>query len=156
SLIHSPAVIYEFHTPFRGQMEKEISKLSLDKIHSFAVPSKNSVRILSEILPSDRITDIEHRPNLVDVDYLKVKPEDVTYDLKGRTPVLWIGRFDNQKNVNDFLRTLALLPQDYHGVAVVSLNDDGNIFADFMGDVYAYRVQDRISVLLNLSKRQMR
>jgi glycosyltransferase involved in cell wall biosynthesis len=107
-------------------------------------------------LASEHLSKIVVWPNLLDTKYLIESNKRDQFKWGAQTPVLWIGRFDNQKNVNDYLRCLSLLPSDYHGVAVVSLNDEGGSFADFMGDVYAYRLQDRISILLNLSKRQMR
>lgn len=156
SPVHNPKTVYEFHTPFREQMVRELARLDPAKIDTFAVPSRNSMRILSEVIPDGHLSKVEVRPNLLDVEYLHKEDGRETFNWNGDTPVLWIGRFDNQKNANDFLRVLAALPLNYRGVAVISLNDDGASFADFMGDVYAYNLQGRISVLLNLSKRQMK
>ncbi|MBB5704644.1 glycosyltransferase involved in cell wall biosynthesis [Ochrobactrum daejeonense] len=149
-------IVYEFHTPFRSQMEREIPKLDIHKVDIFAAPSQNSARMLSEVLPQECLPKISVRQNLLDKEYLEFKDDVDPFIWNNSIPILWIGRFDDQKNVNDFLRILSLLPDVYHGISVVSFNDDVTSFSDFMGDVYAYRLEKRLSVLLNLSKRQIR
>lgn len=153
---NNPKIIYEFHTPFRHQMEKEVSAYSFDGVDEIWVPSKNSAGILKDILNSSLQRKLVVVPNPIDLDAFQRPDSPALFSFHGYKPVVWIGRFDNQKNFPDFVRIIKMLPENYHGIAVVSLNSDGADFAMALGEVSAYGISDRVSLVRNLSKEQMR
>ena len=74
---------------------------------------------------------------------------------KDEIPIFWIGRFDKGKNYKDFLRVLYLLPNEFVGYLILSLEDDPTRFSEALGELQVYGLRDRVKFLLNLSQEEL-
>jgi glycosyltransferase involved in cell wall biosynthesis len=146
-------LVYEFHSSDEGVLKNEITKLDVDKVQEVVVPSAHLQRVVARLLSKNVGDRIRVVPNLVDSSVFKPDAEEFGLDaLGGRIPLLWIGRFDKGKNVRDFIRVLACLPDRYAGIAIVSLESDPSRISDVLADVNFYGLQDRFHIMLNLSQ----
>lgn len=149
---------YEFHSSDTTVIQRELTVLDLDKIHSIVVPSKYLRGIVESLLPRGRRAEVIVRPNLVDTETF-TSVDASQHGSFGRLPaaqiVLWVGRFDKGKGYKQFLRILGKLPPGYQGIAVVSLESDPARAAEFYYECDANGVADRITLFSNISQLEM-
>ncbi|WP_156125261.1 hypothetical protein [Kocuria sp. ZOR0020] len=112
---------YEFHSSNMTIVADEISNLELSKLNRLIVPSVYMATQLEPLLPTDHVDQVTVVPNLVDTsvftfDEALEEPAQIS-----SRPLIWVGRFDKGKGYRYFLRLLAQLPDNYHGVVIVSL-----------------------------------
>lgn len=149
-------VIYEFHSSDHNVIQHELDILDITKVHKIAAPSQFLADVVRSKLRGGQRDKVTVIPNLIDgVTFAEdghVPPLNISADL---IPLVWIGRLDKGKNVNDFLRTLSLLPDQYVGVIVLSFEDQPERMAHFLGLASSLGVERRIKVVLNISQRDI-
>lgn len=147
--------IYEFHSSDISVIRRELSHLKLGRICEFRAPSEYLAGIVRRELGTQISAPVVVLPNLVDsTAFWKGKSELAVLPYRKR-PLVWIGRFDKGKGYRYFLRLLRTMPDEYIGVAIVSLESDPARAAEFWGEAYANGVQDRLHLLLNLPQRRV-
>ena len=145
-----PLVAYEFHSSNIGVIEREINTVDFSKIHQIVVPSKYLADRISEVIPTKFPLRPDVVPNLVDsTSFFRGSATQELLE-PGSIPLFWVGRFDKGKGYTSFLRTLSLLPKEYRGIVIVSLESDPARAADFLGEAGAAGVFGRVDLLLNL------
>ncbi|WP_266063788.1 glycosyltransferase [Brucella intermedia] len=150
----NPKIVYEFHTSVPEIVSSELAKFDIANINSIYVPSEFSRQMLLEQLPPEVNNLVEVRANQLNTNNVDFQPRD-RFIFRDQIPILWIGRFDAGKNTRDFMRILSQLPELYIGIVVVSLESDPSRLDDFLSDAFAYGVEDRVKVYLNLSHEQV-
>lgn len=152
------AVRYEFHSSDVSVIEREISALALDRLAGIAAPSSMMAERIVSLLPARMGSRVQVDRNLVDAAVF-VPEGDAAALARSRfaadaaaTPLVWVGRFDKGKGYQYLLRALALLPERYTGIVVVSLEDDPRRASDFFSEAAALGVSNRVRLLLNLSQ----
>lgn len=148
-------VVYEFHTSNMKIIERELKQLDLSKVSSIAAPSTYMSDQIRGILPPGSANPVEVVPNLVDRSIFFAGPPVTSYLADGSHPLLWVGRFDREKGYRYFLRALGMLPSDYRGIVVVSIESDPARAAEFLGEAAACGVLDRVDILANVPQRRM-
>lgn len=147
----SAECIYEFHTSTDSIIEGEIARLEFGRIDSIQVPSLYLRDVVQDYLKSEFHQLLRVEPNLVDTQLFTPKENlDLKLDFSGLKPLIWLGRLDAGKNVNDFLRVLSRLDDSYCGVVVLGLESDPARFSSFLGYASSLGVRNRIKVLVNL------
>lgn len=150
-------ICYEFHSPVPSIIDNEIKKLDFSAIDVIRTPSDWASALVRQRLPRRKHVNVVTVSNIVDGDTFR--PEGPLAPSAGRErgiPVLWIGRFENsQKNYVDFLRVMSLLPEEYYGIMVVSLETDPGRMAHMLGAAGYYGIEDRIDVYLNVAQQDM-
>lgn len=153
--IDSNAVSYEFHSSDWGVVENEIRQLDCDRLSRVIVPSMESYRAVSAMLPKRLIPRLSIEPNSVDVvsfnrngdrSFLSRFADDGPF-----TPLVWVGRFDKGKGCDYVPRILAKLPERYQVFMVVSLETDPERAGRFLYECDAAGVGERVHVLMNLA-----
>lgn len=149
-------IIYEFHTSNEGIIADEIKKLALGCVDEFWTPSRFLEQTVARMLPPQHRDKLSVRANLVDTDTFSPTSSRMdSFRFGGRVPLLWVGRFDKGKNPKDFVRIISMLPSNYVGIFVVSLEGDSERSDDFLSEAFLFGVQDRIRLFMNLSPEQM-
>lgn len=146
-------VVYEFHTSTDSIIEKECEAFDVEDVDSINVPSEYLKAIVSQFLDSQAIGKLSVVPNLVDGSLFNSEPiAEVNYKFGSdeRKPLIWIGRLDKGKNVNDFLRLLKNLGEEYVGIILLGLEDDPERFSRFMGYASSLGVKNRVYTLVNV------
>lgn len=150
-------ICYEFHSPIPSIIDNEIKKLDFTAVDILRTPSDWASELVRQRLPRRQHINVVTVPNIVD--RATFQAEGRVASSNGRpegTPVLWIGRFENsQKNYIDFLRVISLLPQNYYGLMIVSLETDPARMAQVLGAAGYYGVEDRLDVYLNVAQEDM-
>lgn len=151
----STKVRYELHSSNMAIVRKEMLELDAEKAGHLVVPSEYMAnRIETEVgLPSGLPLAI--RPNLVDSNLFHGGDSHSSYFPEEVIPLIWIGRFDKDKGVKHFVRALSLLPPEYHGYVIVSLESDPLRTADFLGELSASGVGSRVHFLMNVSQARL-
>lgn len=148
-------IIYEFHTSTEKVIEAEIKECDLSSVSEFWVPSLYLRDVVIQLLPGIYQDRVLVRPNIVNKSiFSESVPSEGNKALDG-IPLLWVGRFDKGKNPKDFLRILSILPPEYCGVFVVSLEGDSERTDDFISEAFSYGVANRIKLFMNLSSEEM-
>lgn len=149
----SADVIYEFHSSDQNVIQRELDILDVTKVDMIAAPSEFLADVVRSKLSGIQREKVTVIPNLVDAATFSedgpISPLDIPV---GVFPLVWIGRLDKGKNVNDFLRVLSLLPKQYMGVIVLSFEDQPERMAHFLGLASSLGVEGRIKVVLNVSQ----
>ncbi|EJC61316.1 group 1 glycosyl transferase [Alcaligenes faecalis subsp. faecalis NCIB 8687] len=148
-------IIYEFHTSTEKVIEAEIKECELSSVSEFWVPSAYLKEVVLQLLPVVYRNRVFIKPNIVNNNIFSRMPCVEDGRVFGGTPLLWVGRFDKGKNPKDFLRILSLLPTEYVGVFVVSLEGESERTDDFLSEAFTYGVSDRIRLFMNLSSEEM-
>lgn len=150
-------VCYEFHSPISSIIDNEMKKLSFASIDVLRTPSDWATDLVRQRLPRRQHVNVVTVPNIVD--HETFRPDGPIAPSNSRPegiPVLWIGRFENsQKNYVDFLRVMSLLPDEYYGLMIVSLETDPARMAHVLGAAGYYGIEDRIDVYLNVAQGDM-
>ncbi len=144
-------LVYEFHTSTEQIIAAEIERLEFDSLSSIQVPSYYLRDVVEDLLAPEHHNLLKVQPNLVDGELFQ--PSDVTaleIDFENKTPLIWLGRLDAGKNVNDFLRVLSQVDDKFCGVIVLGLESDPSRFANFLGYASSLGVRERIKILVNL------
>ncbi len=148
-------IIYEFHTSTEKVIESEISECDLPLVSEFWVPSAYLREVVVQLLPYEHHDKVQVRPNIVNKNIFSIKDDIDDVRVFEGVPLLWVGRFDKGKNPKDFLRILKILPAEYQGVFVVSLEGDSERTDDFIAEAFAHGVDGRIKLFMNLSSEEM-
>lgn len=145
-------VSYELHSSNMPIVRKELHEIDPGKCGRLIVPSAYMAqRIQGDAELPDGLV-VEVRPNLVDQRLFHGGEASTSFFAEGVIPLVWVGRFDKDKGVKHFVRALGLLPPEYHGYVIVSLESDPARAADFLGEVYASGVSSRVHLLMNVSQ----
>lgn len=145
-----PLVAYEVHSSDLSVVKRELESLASSRVDELRVPSEFMANQLQSIIPNRLKRKVIVVPNLVD--HSVFGPDgsselgDVTLP-RSAAPLVWVGRFDKGKGYRQFLRTLALLPEQYVGVMVVSLESDPARMVSFLSETYALGVANRVRVM---------
>lgn len=148
-------VVYEFHTSSVDIITKELNELSLDSVDEIWVPSLYLKYIVSSILDHDITVKVIRNLANSDVFNLDNMPTMNFRFPSDEIPIFWIGRFDKGKNYKDFLRVLSLLDNKYVGYIILSMEKEPNRYAEALGDVAIYQLNDRVKFLLNLTQQEV-
>lgn len=156
------SVIYEFHSSNMTIVEQELAKLEIDRISVIHIPSEQMAHWVSErVIPRVR-QRIEVTPNLVDKHLFAPSGiadffdhQDMIAGEGNKRPLVWVGRFDRDKGYQYFVRMLALLPEEYMGVVVISLEHEPQRTEKFLSECDAMGVRDRVQIYMNLSQATM-
>lgn len=144
-------VNYEFHSSTDSILRKEIEKLDSKSLFRIQVPSNYLFNIIHGYIETEDKDKVVIVPNLVDEHMFSfVENVDLNIDFDGRIPLVWVGRLDSGKNVNDFLRALTLLEEHYVGIVILGLESDPQRFSKYIGYASTLGVADRIHTLVNL------
>lgn len=151
---HSGAeVVYEFHSSDERVIERELSELNLGQVAKITAPSDFLADVVRSKLPSESKDLVEVLPNLVDAESFALTGSEAPLAFGAEEiPLVWIGRLDKGKNIADFIRVLSLLPATYHGIAILSFEDQPHRMADLLGLAASLGVAPRLRILLNLSQ----
>jgi len=148
--VRPDVVSYEVHSSDEGVVTKELAKLDPDRIAAIQVPSRFSAQMVAAVAPQFA-SRVSVRPNLLPAVEPLGADQTTNFDFEGRTPLLWVGRLDKGKNPNDFLRALALLPDIYTGIVVLSLENAPERISRFLGYAASLGLAKRIRVVMDLS-----
>lgn len=149
-------VAYEFHSSTKSIVEAELKRLDIDAVRNIQTPSHWLTNIVARRLTRAQASKCLTVPNLVDRTTFNKSVPPAVRDLEdGLIPLLWIGRFDKGKNLNDFLRVLSLLPERYVPVVVVSYETEPDRIARAFQEARSYGVAHRMQTHLNLSQEQL-
>ena len=151
---HSP-ISYEFHTSNMTVIENELSKLDPSTLTQIVAPTQVMADNIKRALPSTFRLNVNTRPNLIDTRAFYAAPPTTSHLPQDKKPLLWIGRFDAGKGYRYFLRLLGLLPDEYRGVVIVSLESAPARAAEFLGEAAATGVLDRIDLLANVPQARL-
>lgn len=153
-------VVYEFHSSNMEIIAKEIEKLNLSNLAAICAPSEVMCAQIKEKLPQKIQYRLSVRPNLIDrtvfndssgvQQFKQLSEED-----DGRIPLIWVGRFDQGKGIRHFVRALAMLPENYIGVIVISLENEPGRVSSILGECYAMGVEHRIRMMMDLPQAVM-
>ncbi|WP_409141976.1 glycosyltransferase family 4 protein [Cellulosimicrobium sp. RS] len=143
-------VSYEVHSSDESVVTRELARLDSDRITTIQVPSRFSAQMVAAIAPNFA-SRVSVRPNLLPAVEPLAVGRTPHLNFEGRKPLLWVGRLDKGKNPNDFLRALALLPEDYIGLTVLSLENAPERISRFMGYAASLGLTKRIRVMMDLS-----
>lgn len=156
------SINYEFHSSNMTVVEKELAKLELDRISVIQVPSEQMKNWVSERVINRLRRRIEVTPNLVDNHLFSTDGTADFFDHvwpssteEKKRPLVWVGRFDRDKGYQYFIRMLALLPEEFTGVVIVSLEHEPQRTEKFLAECDAMGVRDRIQLYMNLSQEMM-
>lgn len=153
-LPNSTSSIYEFHSPDRGILERELNTLDGAMFDEIWAPSQWAVDLIQFLAPRNMPLRIRAMPNMVDDEFFCLDGASMSFDLHGRIPISWIGRLENtQKNYLDFLRTLKSLPDSYCGLVVFSLEHEPDRLGRFLGDAALLGVANRLRIYSNFPQR---
>lgn len=151
------SVFYEFHSPIAGIVESELSRLDFDAVDEIRAPSEWAAEFVRSRLPRRKHVRVRSVPNMIDK--ASFGPDGSVAAAQSRnaqTPLLWIGRFENtQKNYIDFLRVMKLLPDNFYGLMVASLETDPARMAALLAAAAYYGVEDRVDIYLNVAQQEM-
>lgn len=151
---------YEFHSSDMAVNEREINNLELDSVDEITVPTSFMANSIESILPPHQRRKLRTLPNLVDANIFSRNGaidfyDDANTEPTGKVPLVWVGRFDDGKGYKHFLRTIAALPQQYFGIAVVSLEKDPSRASSFFNEAAAMGVLERVELYLNQPQSEM-
>ncbi len=145
-------LIYEFHSSDLNILSNEISQLDFSRIKEMWVPSRYLKGMIAPLLIADDANKLNVVPNLLDIDIFNpigaVAPL-CDIDSQAR-PLVWLGRLEKGKNYKDFLRTLRLLPDEYMGILIVSLEDKPGRMSEALYEINMLGVSGRVKILQNL------
>lgn len=151
-------VVYEIHSPIESIVAREVKTLNVSKIDEVWAPSEWAVSLVRSCLPRRKHVTINCHANLVDGTRFSADIE-TTQPLKARpdmTPIIWIGRMENfQKNYIDFLRALRLMPPNFYGLMLFSLEKDPGRLSAVLGSAAMLGVEDRIDVYLDVAQQDV-
>lgn len=149
-------IVYEFHSSDVNVIHRELEALDLSKVDKIATPSEFLAGVVRTKLDDNQRDMVFVLPNIVDQSTF-AKDGSIPSLVRdpGTIPLVWVGRLDKGKNVNDFLRVLSLLPAEYSGIIILSFEDQPERMANFLGLAASLGVEKRITVLLNLSQRDI-
>lgn len=143
--------VYEFHTSTDSIIQDEISKVNFESMDAIQVPSEYLQNVVSDNLPRELHELIKVVPNLVDQELFAPRDDtQIHLNFGGKVPLVWVGRLDSGKNVNDFLRVLSRLDDSYLAIIILGLEHDPSRFANFLGYAAALGVKHKIRTLVNL------
>lgn len=153
----SPAtLIYEFHSPDRGIVSNEITKLNPAGVDQVWAPSDWAVEFVKGLLPRGKNFSFRAVPNLIDKVNFNATGPVSPWDFEGKKPISWIGRLENlQKNYLDFLRIVKILPGEFIGLVVVSLEDQPDRIERFLGEAALLGVEERIRICNNIPQTEV-
>lgn len=146
-------VIYEFHTSTDSIIEKECKEIDVDEVHSINVPSEYLKSVVSPFLDPRVAGKLSVVPNLVDESIFNSSLTGKScykFGSDDKKPLIWIGRLDKGKNVNDFLRLLKTLGENYVGIILLGLESDPDRFSRFLGYASSLGVKNRLYTLVNV------
>lgn len=148
-------IIYEFHTSSLDIIKKELEELSFDSIDEIWVPSNYLKTIVQGSLST--LKEIKVVRNLANTEvFNKFSTPKFEYTLpSNEIPIFWIGRFDKGKNYKDFFRVLSLLDEKYVGYVILSMENDSSRYAEAIGELSFYGLNDRVKFFLNLSQQEI-
>lgn len=150
-------VDYEFHSSNMTIVQGEISKLPLQQISAFHVPSEEMHTAVSQLLPRRIARRLRVTENLVNILAFGKEGEHtafVNYPSE-MTPLVWVGRLEAPKGMVYAPRVLAHLPSQYELFMIVSLENDPDRFVRFFAECDALGVTDRAHVLMDLQQSEM-
>ncbi|WP_425256337.1 glycosyltransferase family 4 protein [Pseudarthrobacter sp. J47] len=148
----SSKLIYEFHSSDETVLARELDSLNISNLDEIRVPSEFLAGLVHSLISGDASEIVRVYPNLVDNSIFSAEGPSGSWGLPaGQRPLVWVGRFDKGKNYRDFVRALSLLGPEFVGVVVVSMEDSPDRMATFLADASAYKVQNRVHLLMNLS-----
>lgn len=152
----SVSVIYEFHSPDAGILRKELKELDPFKTDEVWTPSRWAADLLKSLAPRRTHLTVRPQPNPIDIETFTVEGPVMSFGRSGSVPVSWIGRLENtQKNYLDFLRTIKVLPEQFFGLVVFSLEHSPERMERFLGDAAILGVEDRIQIYGNLPQKRV-
>ena len=148
-------VIYEFHTSSLDIIKRELDELSLDDVNEIWVPSNYLKTIVQGSLST--LKEIKVVRNLANTEIFNrfSKPKFEYTFPSNEIPIFWIGRFDKGKNYKDFFRVLSLLDEKYVGYVILSMENDSSRYAEAIGELSFYGLNDRVKFFLNLSQQEI-
>lgn len=146
---------YEFHSSDLTVISKELRRLDTSKIDRVIAPSRYMADKILSLLSKSGSLDVEVVPNLVDTTSFYAAAPRTEMLPKELIPLVWVGRFDKGKGYRQFVRLLSILPEDYLGIVVVSLESDPARAAAFLSEVSAAGVSGRIRLLLNIPQKRL-
>lgn len=150
-------VIYEVHSPMAKTVLAELGGLDVSAVDEVWAPSEWAAELVRSSLPRRRHVPVRVRPNPVDTSrFTTALDSRLPLRRTGEVPVLWIGRFENQhKNYIDFLRVLKLLPEEFYGIMIVSLEEDPERFSRPILEASMLGVEDRLDLHLNIAQQDV-
>lgn len=148
-------LIYEFHTSTASIIENELKLIDFNKVNEIWVPSeylKDIVNSLANINIPIKVVS-----NIVNTEIFHPNPSsEKTYFFQSNTiPIFWVGRLDKGKNYKDFFRTLSLLPSNYEGFVILSLEDEPARISEALLETDKYKISNRVRFLLNLTQNEL-
>lgn len=148
-------IIYEFHTSSLDIIKKELEEISLDYVDEIWVPSNYLKTIVQGSLST--LKEIKVVRNLANTEvFNKVSKSKFEFTFPSdEIPIFWIGRFDKGKNYKDFFRMLSLLDEKYVGYVILSMENDSSRYAEAIGELGFYGLNDRVKFFLNLSQQEI-
>lgn len=147
-------LVYEVHTSTAEVIRNEFEILSGVSGLRIRVPSRYTQDQVESLIPAEIGCEYEIAPNLVDTRVFTPSGDASRFDQE-TVPLLWVGRLDKGKNPNDFLRLLTVLPLEYRGLLVMSLENGPERLADLLGLASQYGVADRLEFRSDISQFEM-
>jgi glycosyltransferase involved in cell wall biosynthesis len=154
----STKVVYEVHSPNENVVRREVESLDVTLVDEIWAPSGWAVNLVERSLPRRKHVPVRCNPNLLDETRFNATDDARAPLLKrpGRTPVLWIGRMENeQKNYIDFLRVLRALPEQYYGLMLCSYEKDPSRLGTLLGTAGVLGVEERIDLYFNVAQQDV-
>lgn len=151
-------LVFEFHSSDVPWIEREIAQLDLGLVGRLAVPSEQMLDVLSADLDPDVAALLDVIPNDLGPDVFTPEGEKASFDgVFGAASriLVWVGRLEWKKGDVDFLRVLSLLPDDYVGVMIISLEDNPDPVSAILREALELGVENRLHLLMDLNQRQV-
>lgn len=144
-------VVYEFHSSSEPVLRKEIDALDPTLIKRIYTPSIFLKDKISMMLAAELRELVCVTPNLVDGRIFNADTHPLrNFDIGEKKALIWIGRLDAGKNINDFLRVLSIVNDDYIGVVILGLEQDPKRFASFFGYASSLGVLEKVRTFVNI------
>lgn len=152
-----PLLAYEIHSSDMNIVQTELAQLNPGRLDELRVPSEYMHSQVSAVAPPRLRRIIKTVRNVVDETVFRETGDDDFFELSADPlfqsdiiPLVWVGRFDKGKGYRQFLRALALLPPQFVGIFVVSLEADPGRTVHFLSEAYSMGVSSRVRVFNDL------
>ncbi|MDY5107075.1 MAG: glycosyltransferase [Actinobacillus minor] len=148
-------LVYEFHTSTVSIIENELKSIKFENVSEIWVPSEYLKSIVSGLMNSN--TPIKVVENIANISVFNPNKSEISqfHFEKGKIPIFWVGRLDKGKNYKDFFRMLALLPVKYHGIVILSLENESSRISEALLEADKYKLSERVRFLLNLTQLEL-
>ena len=148
-------IIYEFHTSSLDIIKRELNELSLNSVDEIWAPSLYLKSMIESNLDLNKSVKVVRNLANPYIFSSESEPSEKYQFPSDEVPIFWIGRFDKGKNYKDFFRALSLLEKKYVGYVILSMENDPNKYADAIGDLNLYGLNDRVKFFLNLTQHEV-